>query len=186
MKVYIIHRWDGTPKSDWYSWLKKELEKKGFEVIIPKMPNTSKPKIELWASYLNKIIKNTNEEIYLIGHSIGCQAIMRYLAGLSTNIKIKKVIFVSGWFNLKNLEDEETEEIAKSWVETPIDFNKIKNKAKDITVFLSDNDQFVNLKENKGFFKKNLNAKIIVESNKGHFTKDDGITKIPEVLEMIK
>ncbi|MBI2667263.1 DUF1749 domain-containing protein [Candidatus Woesearchaeota archaeon] len=185
MKVYIIHRWDGTPKSDWYPWLKKELEKKGFEVITPEMPNTSEPEINQWVSHLNKIIKNSSEEIYLIGHSIGCQAIMRYLT-TQTNIRIRKVIFVSGWFTLKNLEDKESEKIAKSWIETPIEFNKIKNKAKNITVFLSDNDPFVNLKENKEIFEKNLNAKIIVEKNKGHFTKDDGIDKIPEVLEMIK
>jgi len=186
MKIYIIHRWDGTPKSDWYPWLKKELEKRGFEVIIPKMPNTSEPKIEEWISHLDKTIKNLDEEIYFIGHSIGCQAIMRYLERLSTNIKVRKVIFVAGWFNLENLEDEETEEIAKSWIESPINFNRIRTKIKSLIVFLSDNDPFVNIKENKEIFEKNLNAKIIIEKKKGHFTKNDGIIKIPEVLEMIR
>lgn len=31
-RIFIIHRWLGTPNSDWYPWAKEELEKKGFEV----------------------------------------------------------------------------------------------------------------------------------------------------------
>ncbi len=92
MKVILVHRWEGTPRSDWYPWLKKELEKKGFTVIIPNMPNTSKPKINAWVSYLKKIVGTLDEETYFIGHSIGCQAIMRLLE--KEEYKIRKVILL--------------------------------------------------------------------------------------------
>src|SRR3989344_3577618 len=78
-RVFIVHGWDFNPEVNWYPWLKKELEKKGFKVIVPEMPNTSEPKINAWVSYLKKVVGKLDEETYFIGHSIGCQTIMRFL-----------------------------------------------------------------------------------------------------------
>ena len=102
----------------------KELEKKGFHVEVPAMPDTDNPKIESWVSFLKKTIKNPGKDTYLIGHSIGCQAILRYLQGI--NSKIGGVVFVAGWFSLKGLETDGEWAIAKPWIETPIDFVKTK------------------------------------------------------------
>jgi uncharacterized protein len=182
-RIYLIHRWDANPASDWYTWLKKQLEEKGFEIIIPKMPNTAEPKINAWISAIEKIIKNQDNDIYFIGHSIGCQAIMRYLE--KTNINIAGTIFVAGWFKLDNLENSEVKSIAKPWMETPINFNKIKKQIKELIVILSDNEPYNFVEENSKKFKQELNAKIIIEKGNGHFTEDDGITELPIVLEKI-
>ena len=127
-RAFIIHRWDGTPTSDWYTWLKKELEKKGFKVEVPEMPNTSEPKIGAWVKHLKKIVGKLDNETYFIAHSIGCQTVMRFLEKEDYKGKIGKIIFVAGWFNLDNLEGEEVKEIADPWINTPIDFIKIKQK----------------------------------------------------------
>lgn len=34
-RVVIAHGWDGHPNEIWFPWLKAELEKREFEVIIP-------------------------------------------------------------------------------------------------------------------------------------------------------
>ena len=47
-RVFIVHGWDFNPKMNWYPWLKKELERKGFDVMVPEMPNTSEPEINAW------------------------------------------------------------------------------------------------------------------------------------------
>ena len=31
----MVHGWDGNPNNHWFPWLKKELEKRGFEVHVP-------------------------------------------------------------------------------------------------------------------------------------------------------
>ncbi len=170
-RVIIIHRWDGTPTNDWYPWLKKECERKGFEVTIPEMPNTSEPKIAEWVTHLNKIIGNVDNETILIGHSIGCQTIMRYLETLPEQTKVGKVVFVAGWFKLDNLEDESVTQIAQPWLQTSIDFDKVKKKIDGLTVFLSDNDPYNFLQDNAKIFKEKLSAKVIIEKNKGHFTQ---------------
>lgn len=40
-KAILIHGWEGYPEEGWRPWLKGELEKHGFEVIIPEEANTS-------------------------------------------------------------------------------------------------------------------------------------------------
>ena len=184
-RAFIIHRWDGNPKGDWYPWLKKELEKKGFEVEVPEMPNTSEPKINDWINHLKKVVGKLDNETYFIGHSIGCQTIMRFLEKDDYNGKIENIVFVAGWFKLNNLENKEVKTIANPWINTHIDFNKIKPKLSKLIVFLSDNDPYNCLNENKTTFKEKLNAKVIILKDKGHFTEDSGVIGLPEILKEI-
>ena len=185
-RVFIIHGWDFNPDMNWYPWLKKELEKKGFEVIVPKMPNTSEPKIEEWVLHLKKIVGKLNQNTYFIGHSMGCQTIMRFLEKENYNGKINKIVFVAGWFKLDNLEDEEVEAVAKPWLKTKIDLNKVREKISKLTVFLSSNDPHNLLKENEIMFKKELGAKVVILKDKGHFTDSDKVNKLPFVLQEFK
>ena len=185
-RVIIAHRWGGNPKGDWYLWLKKKLEFLSFKVEIPAMPHPSEPNIEKWVSFLEEKVGIPNQETILIGHSIGCQTILRYLEKLPVGSKVGDVIFVAGWFKLGNLEDKEVKEISNPWINTPIDFDKIKQKISRITVFLSSNEPYGCVKENEKTFKEKLGAKVIIEKNKGHFTEKDGIVEIPEVIDIIK
>ncbi len=184
-RAFIIHRWDGNPKSDWYPWLKRELENKGFKVEVPTMPNTSEPKISDWVNHLRKVIGKLDKETYFIGHSIGCQTIMRFLEKENYDGKIGKVIFVAGWFKLDNLESGEVETIANPWMNTPIDFNKVKQKLSKLRVFLSTNEPYGFVEENIKTFKEKLNAKVIIKKDRGHFTENDGVNELPEILAEI-
>ncbi|MDD5133313.1 MAG: DUF1749 domain-containing protein [Candidatus Nanoarchaeia archaeon] len=182
-KVYIIHGWGGNPKEGWFPWLKKELESKNYKVFIPEMPNTEEPEIKEWVSYLKKLVKPDNET-YFVGHSIGCQTIMRYLESLPEKIKVGKCIFVAGWFNLNSLSEEEIE-TAKPWLETPIDYKKVLSHTNKITAIFSDNDDYVPLTDSE-IFKNKLKTKIIIEQGKGHFSGEDGIKKLEIVLNEFK
>jgi len=182
-RVFIIHGWDGNPNEAWLGWLRDELNRKDFEVISPQMPNADKPEINEWVAFLSELVGEPNEQDFFVGHSIGCQTIMRYLEKIYPK-KIRGAIFVAGWFNLVNLENQASEEIAESWIKTPINFEKVKNVADNFTVFLSDTDEWVPLSD-KELFEERIGAKVIVQENKGHFTEDDDAEQIPEILELI-
>jgi len=189
-RVFIIHGWEGDSQNHWFPWLKKELEKNDFEVITPNMPNTDEPKIEEWVPFLSELVGEPDENTYFVGHSIGCQAILRYLEILE-NKKVGGAIFVAGWFVLTEftyLEDPEYEQssrkIAKPWIKTLIDFKKVKNSAKKFIAIFSDNDPYVDLSD-KNVFVKQLVAKIIIEHNKGHFRLSESGKQLPIVLESI-
>ena len=178
-RVFIIHGWDGSPKESWLPWLKDELEKRNFEVIVPSMPDSENPKIEEWVETLSKLVGETDENTFFVGYSIGGQTVLRYLQNI--NEKVGGVILVAGWVHLTNLLDDEVE-IAIPWVKTPINWERIKNKTDNFMAIFSDNDQYVPLSDSE-IFKEKLGAKIIIEKGKGHFTEDDNVYEIPVALK---
>lgn len=186
-RVVLVHGWEGYPENNWFPWLKKELEDRGFEVIVPAMPNAEHPRIEPWISKIKEVVGDVDKDTYFVGHSIGNQAIMRYLEKMGK--KVGGFISVAGFFNLPNLETEEEKEIAKPWLELPINTNKIKKNVGKIVSIFSDDDPDVPLSD-KELFKKKLGAKIIVEKKKGHFSEDVGVTELQivlnELLELAK
>ena len=186
-RVFLIHGWGGNPKEPWFVWIKKELEKKKFKFIAPKMPNPNYPKIHSWVPYLKKKIGKVDKNTYLIGHSIGCQTILRYLKTLK-NEKIGGCVLVAPWMHLdeKTIEEdgEESKEIARPWVTTSINFNKVKKHSNKFVAIFSDNDPFVPI-NNVKIFKNKLNAKIIIEHNKGHFDPSSNVKKLPSALKAL-
>ena len=150
------------------------------------MPNTGKPKINRWVEKLTKIAGRADKNTYFVGHSIGAQAIIRYLEKLPKNKKVGGVVSVAGWFKLTNLEPEE-KPIAKPWLQTPLNFKKIKNAGNKFIAVFSDNDLYVPFSKNSKVFKHKLGAKIIIQHKKGHFSGSDGVKKLPIVLlELLK
>lgn len=188
-KIYLIHGWGGSNSSEgWFGWLKREAKKKNFLVVCYNMPNTDAPKIEEWVGYMqNKINEeDLNEKTYFIGHSIGCQSVLRYLETLNPKTKVGGAVLIAPWMKLDmntiNEEGEEVIEIARPWMETPINFNKIKKHTKNFLAVFSDNDPYVEINQVEEF-KKNLNAKTIVKHNEEHFNETQ---EIPEIFDLIK
>ena len=183
-RVFIIHRWDAKPSDDWYTWMATELTKMGFEVEVPLMPHPEAPVLSEWVNKLTQVVKAPNERTYLIGHSIGCQAIIRYLGTLIAAVNIGGVLLVAPWIHLVNLENKESETIAKPWTETPIDWERAMMHSRKVGCLLSDNDPWVPVTE-AGVFKKNLKASVVIEHGQGHFT--DQVSKIilKEFLKLI-
>ena len=188
-KVILVHGWEATSKSDFFPWLKKELDKGKIWSYFPDMPNSEEPKIEEWIPFLKKNIKKIDNETILIGHSIGCQAVLRYMETLPKNVKIDRCILIAPWMKLDEEtikeEGEEVVAIAKPWMETPINWEKVKSHCRDFICIFSDNDPYVPL-SNKKLFKENLNAKPIILHNRHHFDGGNGIKKLPEILKFLK
>ncbi len=186
-QIYLIHGWGGSNSSEgWFGWLKKELKKRDIEITVFNMPNTDYPKINEWVDFLKENIKegDLNEETYFIGHSIGCQTILRYLEKLPEDKKIGGCIFIAGFFNLLEsaYANKEERQIAKPWIKTLINLEKVKKHTQNFLAIFSDNDDCVPLSDSK-IFKEKLNAKIIIKNNEGHFNETQ---EIKEIMEFVK
>ncbi|HEY0907981.1 MAG TPA: alpha/beta fold hydrolase [Candidatus Paceibacterota bacterium] len=182
-RVIIVHRWDGNSGNDWRAWLKSELERKGFEVIAPDMPDTFAPAIDKWVAALAKAVGTPDKNTYFVGHSIGCQTILRYLERTST--PVGGAVFVAGWFNLENLESDEVRSIARSWIEGKIDAAKVRTALSSSTLIISDNDPYGCFDENKRKFAE-IGSKIVVIPDGGHFTEDEGCKELPAIIEELE
>lgn len=181
-RVAIVHCWEGYPDYCWYPQTKKDLAEKGFQVEVPEMPETANPKLSGWLPKLKEVVGNPDKDLYLVGHSLGCITIMRYLESLEDNQKIGGVVFVAGF-----TDDLGYEEL-KNFFETEINFEKIKQKTSTFIIILSDNDPYVDLKYGD-IFKEKLGADVIILNNKGHFSgpvdNEESCTSLPEVTRSI-
>lgn len=186
IRIILVHRWAGNAHEPLYQWLKAECEKRGYTFIIPHMPDPHVPRIDAWVEHLHQTVGTLDKDTYFIGHSIGCQTIMRYLETQKT--ACGGVLFIAGWCTLQGLETEEEFSIAQPWLETPLDFEAIKDHMGKLTCIFSDNDAFVPLSD-KEIFKAKLDAHIVVEHAKGHYTEEDGIhvsdSALKELLNLI-
>lgn len=185
-RVFIIHGWDGSPEEGCFPWLKRELQNRGFEVYNPAMPEPLTPKIEAWVSFLKECIGIPDENTFLVGHSIGAQTILRYLESIDENIKIGGVVFLAGWVHLTDeaYETEDDSEIARPWLETSLNWDKIKSHANKFIAIFSDDDKLVPMSDSK-ILEEKLNAKIIIEHQKGHFSGNSGIKELPSILNSV-
>lgn len=183
-RAIIVHGWASHPKDGWFPWLKAELEKQGYEVTIPKMPAPLVPIMKKWVDHISKTVGLVDRETIFIGHSIGCQAILRYLETVDT--PIRGAVFVAGFFKLEGLESVAEEKITEIWTNTPIDLEKVKHVMNKSIAIFSDNDRFVPLEENRKAFEERLGSEIIVDHGMKHYSGNQGIFEVPSVLEALK
>ena len=184
-KIYLVHCWDGTSNDGWYPWLDKKISNTDNEVIRFNMLDTANPKIKKWVSELEKQVSELDENTYFVGHSIGCQTIMRYLEKQDVK-NIGGILFVAPWLDLlpEAVSDEESYNIAQPWINNPINFEKIKNSTNKITCIFSDDDYFVALEQERKF-KEILNAKTIIVKEKGHISAEDGVEELEDIYNAL-
>ncbi len=127
-----------------------------------------------------------DSQTYFIGHSMGCQAIARYLESLLENTVIGGAVFVSGFFKrLTNLEDNKVvHSVSDEWLKAPINLEKVKSRLNKSVAIFSDNDPYVPL-DNINDFQNNLKSEIIIKKSQGHFSGSNGIKILPIALESL-
>lgn len=182
-RAVIVHCWGGTPDYAWYPWAKQELEKRGYRVTVPLMPDTDRPQLSAWLPHLAQAIGAPDEELLLIGHSLGTVTIMRYLEALPGNQRVGNVIFVAGFTDQLGFRQLE------NFFENRLDYARIRPKAASFTAIQSDNDPYVSAQYGQRL-KQELGAEIISKHNAGHMSGPvDGespCVDLPELLAIIE
>ncbi|MFA7169642.1 MAG: RdgB/HAM1 family non-canonical purine NTP pyrophosphatase [Candidatus Paceibacterota bacterium] len=167
-------------------WIKENLEKLGYEIIAPNMPNSHHPDRAQWISFLKQYESKLNANTIFIGHSLGCAAIADFINEIDKKIKgiyliapaSEKVDFVKfkkEWRN-ENSDVASVESFAKD----KTDWKGLKNKAEIIKIFISDNDKYIPFAETFQFFKENKITCIPLHEQK-HFIG----RRIPELYQEI-
>lgn len=83
----------------------------------------------------------------------------------------------------KAVADEESYNTAQPWLNTPINFDKIRQFSNNINCIFSRDDYFVSLEQEKEF-KDKLNANTCVVENKGHISQADDVFELQEILDL--
>lgn len=190
-RAFIVHGYQGYPGEAWQPWLKAELEKRGYRAEVPAMPHPDRPAIAEWIGFLSRLIGEPDRDTVLVGHSLGVQAVLRYLeiqarAGKS----VGRTVLIAGMYPsgmTPEAADERTggDPVLRPWLVSGVDPRLVGRAAGTCTVILSDNDPIIPLEKARASFEARLKATILVEHGKGHFNEDDHLTELPSALEAV-
>lgn len=177
----ILHGTSANHTANWFEWLGKELEGEGYKVWVPDLPQSERPNIERYNSFIfsNKNWE-FNQDSIIIGHSSGAVAALGLLESLPENIRICHTYLVSAFIDDLNW-DALTELFIK-----PFNFEKIKTKSNKFTLIHSDDDPYCPLWHAETLAKK-LNGNLIIEKGQGHFNTEKSIEyrRFPFLLDTI-
>lgn len=169
----LLHGTDATPDSNWFESLKNLLEKRGYEVWVPQLPDAHQPDSRKYNDFLLKSDWEFNNDSLLVGHSSGAVEVLALLQALPPGTLIETAVLVGsfrgdlGWDSLKDL------------IKEPLDLDNVKTKAKKFIVIHSDNDPFCPLDDAK-YYTEKLDAELIIVPGAEHFTPSLGGDKYKE------
>ncbi len=177
----ILHGMGEGPESFWYPYVKRELEKKGYEVWVPALPDKDTPTL---TTQLPFVLKNGkfSEETILIGHSAGVPLAISVLENLS--VKIKQALCVAGFITpLKQGEGGANRILQDSYK-----WDVIKSHVSDITFIHSDNDPWgCDDKQGRILF-DHLGGTLIIRAGEGHMgsnTYNQPYREFPFLVKLI-
>ncbi|MEK7628244.1 MAG: alpha/beta fold hydrolase [Patescibacteria group bacterium] len=175
-KVIIVHGWEGKPTSNWFPWLKSELETRGVQTEVPAMPNSELPRESEWLVHLRATIGEPEEDTFLIGHSLGCVTILRYLESLPEGVRVGGAVFVAGFSERIGFPE------LNNFFSCPVDFRRARRASlQQIVAIQSDNDKYVPAWHGE-VFRDKLGARLVTIPNGGHFNRSEGFTEFPQAL----
>jgi predicted alpha/beta hydrolase family esterase len=179
--LVIVPRWAGRPDTDFYLWLEAKLRESPqtfSSVRTLDMPNPSQPTIEAWVGTLAQAVSPAPApSTILMGHSVGCQTVLRYLTTLPPGHVIDGALLVAGWWDV----DKPWESLVP-WIETPMDLERVRAAARHFVVLLSDNDPFTaDHARNRQLWEERLGAEVVLAPGGRHFNNPQE----PAVLETL-
>jgi len=171
----LLYGYGGSPKDDFFPWLEKEIEKRGYEVQMPALPHSDKSKANekddmevFWKKV--KLNKNT----VIVAHSLGSIVALKALEKLKH--PVRKVVFAGGFFEPKFKDKERPFSKTFSW---KFNFEKIKKNAGNIVVLHDINDPVIP-HDQAVKLSNALNGKLVeVSAGASHFNS----AKEPSILE---
>jgi len=146
----------------WKDNLEKDLGRR-FEVVLPKMPNAFNAKYLEWKIWFEKIIPFFENEVVLIGHSLGGIFLSKYLSENKFPKKILATFLVAAPYDDKNADYSLADFTLKE------DLSLLQNQSEKLFIYQSRDDDVVPFADFKKY-KKALPDAIFKEfKNRKHF-----------------
>jgi predicted alpha/beta hydrolase family esterase len=130
------------------------------------MTDPDLPVIAPWVRRVGELVGEPEQagRTVLVGHSVGCQAVVRYLATAPAD-HVAGVLLVAAWWAV-----DQPWPAIQPWIETPIDLDRVRAAAPYFRVLLSSDDPFTgDQAANGGEWEEQLDARVTVVPNAGHF-----------------
>ena len=177
----ILHGTDGSPKENWFPWLKTKLRAEGYEVWAPLLPENHAPNRKTYGDFLLDGQHDLTDSI-IIGHSSGAVEVLNLLMDERCP-RIKLAVVVSAWAGGKPDGYETNEQFKNLFPSEGFDFAAIRQKADKIAFLHSSDDPYCPLSQAE-YLAKQLEAPITAVPNGHHL--GSRFTELPAVWSIIE
>lgn len=145
-----------------------------YQVVVPRMPNRDNAKYAEWVVWLERHLSLLENEVILVGHSLGGCFLAKYLATTNTSKIIRGTFLVAPPF------DETRHHSTEFTVETPLDLLAVQGG--ELHAYFSEDDAVVSYGESEKYRAALPNAHIHSFADRGHFNQEE----FPELVADIK
>ncbi len=160
---------------DWKDTLALELKDREFEVVYPKMPNSKNARYPEWKLWFEKLFDLVNDEIILIGHSLGGIFLAKYLSENNFPKSITQLHLIAAPYDTETIKDSLADFALLKTVEN------IEEKVEKIFLYQSKDDTAVAYEDVIKYKRDLPKSELIVFEDRGHFTQQ----QFPELIENI-
>ena len=158
-------------ENDWKWHLQGDLGAE-YQVFLPQMPNKSNARYSEWKIWFERMFPFLNNEVILVGHSMGGTFLAKYLSENTFPKNINLLILTAPAHN-------QTREVGDFILGN---LSSISKQCKLVHIFHSQDDQVVPFSELGGFKKELPQAQTHILEDRGHFPQEH----FPEVVQLIK
>ena len=179
---FIIHGSFGSPFGNWFPYLRKEIENKGFDVYTPDFPiGVGYQNYKNWSNILKCYLEAglINEDTIIFAHSIAPIFVCKFL--VENKVRVKRLIFVCGFNNYLGINEEYDNVNESMYFEKLED---IKMYCDDIVCYYSDNDPYVKYEVEKEFA-DTITTKQFIINGGGHLNSETGYTEFKDLIKYI-
>jgi predicted alpha/beta hydrolase family esterase len=170
----IAHGWADDPTKGWIAWLISQLKQRGIEAIAPQFPEPKRPDIAAWLKVLAEAVGQPDQELVLVGHSLGCLIVLKYLSS-PTLAPIAGMVLVAGMPTTESWRPPDL---------YPIEYAKVEQLApKRICIYSNDDDKVEPVRTKE--LAKLTKSQLILDPDQGHFAGLHGVTELPSALKAV-
>jgi predicted alpha/beta hydrolase family esterase len=198
MNVFLIHGSFGNPQENWFPWLRRELERLGYIVIVPKFPvedyetfhaaieenphlEAQNQTLDNWMEVFEKYLHQVGDDTIFVAHSIGPSFILRILERCKCFVKAS--IFVSGFIG--ELDNPIFDAVNSTFFQNTFDQKRILSNCRKFHCIAGSDDPYVP-QAMLYSFAEFLETSLEVIHDGGHLNEEAGYSKFPRVLDIIQ
>jgi len=180
-RVVIAHGWNDPHHRGWIGWLTRELQARGYEVVAPAFPHPHVPRLERWVKTFAAAAGRLDRRTVLVGYSLGSPTVLRMLNDYPGKVKLAGLVFVAGF-------GDGIAGRPGALFKPPLDFDRIKSRARRRICIYSDNDRLIVPKRSEQLADW-IGARRVVVLGAGHFVRPGllpGVSdELPAALEAV-
>jgi predicted alpha/beta hydrolase family esterase len=179
-RVLIVHGYESSPDANWFPWLQTALEAEGIAVTVVPLPDPDEPDKAAWENAVNAALGVPDAATVVVAHSLGAVTALRVLATLPEPWELGGLVLVAGF-----AEPLEALPELDGFLAPDVDVERVAGSIRERTVIRSDTDPFVPQAASDDLARR-LGARLQVHPGAGHFMADDGVTRLPVLLDLIR